>query len=75
MRTTLALDDDVLRAARQLADQHGQSLGAVISDLSRRSLTNTGTAATRNGITLLPVRDGAQSATLDEVNRLRDEVL
>lgn len=75
MRTTLSLDDDVLLAARQLADQRGESLGAVISDLSRKSLTSTSKSATRNGITLLPVRDGARGATLDEVNRLRDELV
>ena len=33
MRTTLALDDDVLEAARALARQQGSTLGAVISGL------------------------------------------
>ena len=38
MRTTLALDDDVLEAARALARQQGSTLGAVISGLARESL-------------------------------------
>ena len=33
MRTTLALDDDVLEAARALARQQGRTLDAVISTL------------------------------------------
>jgi hypothetical protein len=38
MRTTLNLDDDVVRAARALADAEHRSLGQVISDLVRRGL-------------------------------------
>jgi hypothetical protein len=34
MRTTLAIDDDVMQAARVLARQQGSSLGAVISALA-----------------------------------------
>lgn len=38
MRTTLEIDDDVLRAARTLADQRGISLGAAVSALALRGL-------------------------------------
>jgi hypothetical protein len=38
MRTTVRIDDDVLRAARQLADSKGQSLGQTLSELARASL-------------------------------------
>jgi hypothetical protein len=38
MRTTVSLDDDVLEAARALADGEGRSLGRVLSDLARRGL-------------------------------------
>lgn len=38
MRTTLALDDDILQAARDIAEARSQSLGEVISDLVRRAL-------------------------------------
>lgn len=36
MRTTLNLDDDVLAAARILADEKGTSLGVAVSELARR---------------------------------------
>ena len=38
MRTTLAIDDDVLAAAKALAELQDRSLGEVISDLARRAL-------------------------------------
>ena len=41
MRTTLALDDDVLDAVRSLARQRGIILGALSSDLARESLRST----------------------------------
>jgi hypothetical protein len=42
MRTTLAIDDDVLEEARHIAAAEGRSIGAVISSLARRSLAPTG---------------------------------
>ena len=36
MRTTLNIDDDVLAAARALAERKGSSLGAALSELARR---------------------------------------
>lgn len=74
MRTTLAIDDDVLRAARQLAESSGQSIGTVISRLARSALERKGAGGYRNGVKLLPVRPDAPGATLEEVNRLRDEL-
>ncbi len=38
LRTTLAIDDDVLAAAKSLASQQRKSLGEVISDLARQAL-------------------------------------
>jgi hypothetical protein len=74
MRTTLKIDDDVLLAARQLADSTGQSLGQALSSLARASLTRSSVGAYRNGIKLLPVSPNARAATLDDVNALRDEL-
>lgn len=39
MRTTLQIDDDVLDAARAIAESEDTSLGAVISRLARCGLT------------------------------------
>ena len=39
MRTTLNIDDEVLRAAREIARQRNLSTGAVVSGLLRQALT------------------------------------
>lgn len=75
MRTTLSIDDDVLLAARAIADQRGASIGAVISDLARTSLRKPTSGTTRNGIELLPISNPGAVVTLDIVNALRDELM
>jgi len=71
MRTTLAIDDDVLAAAKHLAEREHKSLGDVISALARQGL-NKGktTRTTRNGVPLL---SGGSPVTPELVNQLRDE--
>ncbi len=39
MRTTLDIDNDVLEAARELARRQKKTIGMMISELARRSLT------------------------------------
>lgn len=73
VRTTLTIDDDVLATAKAMAEQQRRSLGEVISDLARRALHRPQAPTVRNGIPLLPIRDGATIATLETVNALRDE--
>ncbi len=75
MRTTLALDDDVLIAARAIAQQQHRSIGEVVSDLARRALHRPQSSTTRNGIPLLPRSDDRAVVTLETVNALRDESL
>lgn len=74
MRTTLALDDDVLVAAKAIARQKNQTVGRVVSELARKSLHAPRTAGERNGVPLLPVREPGVTVTLDVVNALRDEL-
>jgi hypothetical protein len=77
MRTTLAIDDDVLAAARGLAAREGCSVGEVISSLARQALQpdrRTIKMETRNGVPLLPLRPDAKPVTMELVNRLRDEL-
>ena len=38
MRTTLRLDEDVLRVARSLARSEGRTIGEVVSELARKGL-------------------------------------
>ena len=79
MRTTLALDDDVLEAARALARQQGSTLGAVISALARESLRASARGSSddereRSGLPLLPIRTSGAVVDLELVNQLRDEL-
>jgi hypothetical protein len=75
MRTTLAIDDDVLAAAKHLAEHERRSVGEVISTLARQGLTRATRTArpVRNGVPLLPARKGSAPVTLELVNQLRDE--
>ena len=74
MRTTLAIDDDVLSAAKAIARQRHQTVGSVVSELARRSLHPPAEAVERNGVPLLPLRRPDAIVTLDIVNALRDEL-
>ncbi|QKN16400.1 CopG family transcriptional regulator (plasmid) [Sinorhizobium meliloti WSM1022] len=73
MRTTLAIDDDVLIAAKAMATQQQRSVGEVISELARRSLRRPRSGGERNGIPLLSPRPDAPPVTLEIVNALRAE--
>lgn len=74
MRTTLAIDDDVLLAARAIAEQQRKSVGEVVSELARRALRRPQPLASRNGVPLLPPGDPTAVVTLETVNALRDEL-
>lgn len=51
MRTTLSIDDDVLRAVKERARRESRTAGEVISDLAREALTRTHTAERPAAIT------------------------
>ena len=76
MRTTLAIDDDVLVAARHLAERDRKTVGEVVSALARQGLSQGARSVrtSRNGVSLLPLQKAAAPVTLDIVNRLRDEL-
>jgi hypothetical protein len=74
MRTTLAIDDDILAAAKHLAERDQRTIGEVISSLARQGLARSGNARTeRNGVPLLPSKAGSSPVTMELVNQLRDE--
>ena len=68
MRTTITIDADVLSAARDLAEHDGTTIGHVISDLARQSLTRAegqpDPAETFFGFAPLPQRGGVVSNDL-----------
>ncbi|MDP9043546.1 MAG: CopG family transcriptional regulator [Pseudomonadota bacterium] len=76
MRTTLAIDDDILATAKHLAERDQKTLGEVISALARQGLARPRGAARaeRNGVPLLPSRKGASPVTPELVEQLRDEL-
>jgi hypothetical protein len=76
MRTTLDIEDDVLQAAKELAQRQGATAGRVLSELARRGLSSPASARKRppkmrNGVPLLPSHGGV--VTLEKVQRLMDQ--
>lgn len=76
MRTTLDIEDDVLSAARELAQRQGLTAGKVLSDLARRGLTAPARgrkkhSALRSGVPVLQSR--GEIVTLEHVRKLADK--
>ena len=77
VRTTLDIDDDVLQAAKELADLRGSTAGKMLSELARRGMQQEdGTdASVRNGVPLIPRQaPGTRRMTMGRVNQLRDDL-
>ncbi len=74
MRTTLNLDDDVLRAVREIARLRGRTAGQVLSDLARQALRHPASSGgTRNGVPLLDPVEGAGLVTSEDVADLAED--
>ena len=76
VRTTLDIDDDVLQAAKELAEMRRTTAGRVLSELARRALEPAAVSDStlRNGVPVLPRRpEGSPRPTMRLVNTLRDE--
>ncbi len=76
MRTTLDIEDDVLQAAKELAQRDGGTAGQIISTLARRGLAGSTAklrkiSGSRGGVPLLPSR--GEVVTLERVRNLMDE--
>jgi hypothetical protein len=75
MRTTLAIDDDVLAAAKEMAATERRSVGEVISALARIGLRPATTQQQfRNGVLLLPLRSDSAPVTSELVRQLQEEL-
>ncbi len=68
MRTTLNIDDDVLAAARSLAERNDSSLGAALSELARRGFKGAVIALDEDAV-VFRVPTDAQPFTSDDVSR------
>ncbi len=74
MRTTLAIDDDVLAAVKDLAEVQRKSVGEVLSSLVRAALTPRATyQAERNGFPLLKSRGSRVLVTSELVRQIDEE--
>ncbi|MGA3187324.1 MAG: hypothetical protein ABSF22_09450 [Bryobacteraceae bacterium] len=71
MRTTVDLDEDILRVVKDLARESEQSMGRVLSELARRGLTpQVRQFKMRNGVPLLIPKPGARPVTSEHVKEL-----
>lgn len=76
MRTTLDIEDDVLQAAKELAQREGSTAGKVLSALARRGLAappakSKKSSGTRGGVPLLSSR--GEVITLEHIRHLMDQ--
>lgn len=76
MRTTLDIEEDVLMAAKELAEREGSTAGRIISLLARRGLSNPKskikkTPVIRGGVPL--VRSRGEVVTTDRIRKLMDQ--
>jgi hypothetical protein len=77
MRTTLDIDDDVLRAAKDLARRERKTAGKMISELVRRALGAAPTASAAkepkavHGLRPFPKRGGI--VTNELIDKLRED--
>ena len=73
MRTTRTLEQDVLAAARKLAEERSESLGKVVSDLIRRGLEAESPVKPKSGLPRFKVPRTASPLSLADVKRDEDE--
>jgi hypothetical protein len=78
VRTTLDIDDDVLQAARELARRDKQTMGATVSALVRRALTQRSApqgkvAEPKSFYGFKPFASRGVVVTNELVNKLRED--
>ena len=78
MRTTLDIDDEVLKAAKEIARRRGTSAGRVVSDLLRKALTSadddsSGTEEPKAHYGFRPFPDRGGIVTDELIEKLREQ--
>lgn len=73
MRTTLQIDDDVLRAARSLARAQHKTVGQIVSDLARKGLVPKPREQKRGAFPTFDVGRNAPPITLEMVQKANDD--
>jgi hypothetical protein len=74
MRTTIDLDEDILRVVKHLAQERQESFGKILSTLARQGLQPkiSATAAHHGGIPVLARKAGARPVTAQIVKELQE---
>ena len=73
-RTTLFLEDDAIKAARDLAARHGMSLGQAVSELVRQGAERPLITEERNGLKVLRLTKRSPRVTRALVDRLLEDL-
>ena len=71
VRTTLDIDDDVLQAAKELAQIRQTTAGRVVSDLMRKALEPARSSKVRNGVPVLPRRYALMALVIGQIDGAR----
>jgi hypothetical protein len=74
MRTTLNLDDDVLKMAKEYSEERSLPLGKAVSQLVRRGLNAPLPTRSINGIQVFVLPPGSPPVDPELVKRLADEI-
>jgi hypothetical protein len=74
MRTTLSLDDDVLKDAKVYAESRDIPIGKAVSELVRRGLHAPLQTRVVNGFHLVELPPGSPPVTTEHVRKLQDEL-
>ena len=73
MRTTLTLDDDILKIATGQAKLRGVSLSKTVSDLLRRGLGAPTPSRDEGGIVVFQLPSDSPPVSTEEVRRIETE--
>ncbi len=76
MRTTISIDNDLMKIVRYIARDKSESMGKVISDLARRGLKSRAVIKKieTTGFPVFSVSKNAYPITLEDVKKLEDEI-
>ena len=74
MRTTITIDDDLLAAAKSLAQTRSVPIGKVISELARLGMTSPVRTRRKSDFPVFSVPSTAHPITLEDVKKIEDEV-
>jgi len=73
MRTTLNLDEDILRAAKSYAETRSMALGEAVSVLVRRGLTVPCPTRKVNGLLVFDPPADSEVVTAERVRQLQED--